>query len=271
MPTVGNSRADIALVVGGRWHDMGFARAELLSRLVSHDCAFVSIHEDFSDTATLGRADAVVAYTCDVRPSADEVVALRAMIEAGGRFLALHATNSAIDEPQPGGDRVFTTPAAMPAFHELLGSRFLAHPPIAEFLVEAVRPEDPLVRGIGSFATTDEVYYARTSADLQVILDAEIAGPCPGFAEQPPQGQTLRSSVLYRRTIGAGQVVYFTLGHCRGRFDLVDLGVTDLQWVDRRAWESPAFRTILDRCIAWAVYDWVDSQQHSAHLTEENT
>lgn len=271
MPTVGSSRADIALVVGGRWHDMGFARAELLSRLVDHDCALVSIHQDFSDTTTLRRADAVVAYTCDVRPAPEQVVALRSMIEAGGRFLALHATNSAIDGPDPGGDRIFTTPDAMPDFHELLGSRFLAHPPIAEFVVETVQPDDPLISGIGSFATTDEVYYASTSEDIQVILDAEVAGPCPGFAEQPPHGRAVRSPVLYRRTIGAGEVVYFTLGHCRGRFDLVDLGITDLHQVDRRAWASPAFRDILDRCITWAVHGQGNSRQHPADQQEECT
>ena len=53
---------------------------------------------------------------------------------------------------------------------------------------------------------------------------------------------------------GDGAVVYFTLGHCRGRFDVADLGVADLGVVDRVAWESAEYREVLRRCVAWAVH-----------------
>ena len=37
-----------------------------------HDAVRCTVHEDFSDVATLAAADAVVAYTCDVRPTAEQ-------------------------------------------------------------------------------------------------------------------------------------------------------------------------------------------------------
>ena len=59
--------------------------------------------------------------------------------------------------------------------------------------------------------------------------------------------------VLYLRDAGAGTVCFFTLGHCRGRFDVQDLGKDDLGVRDFGSWTVPEFRTILGRCIDWAV------------------
>ena len=55
-------------------------------------------------------------------------------------------------------------------------------------------------------------------------------------------------------------IVYFTLGHCRGRFDVADLGIADLGVVDRVAWQSREYREILRRCVAWATHGpgWED-------------
>ena len=246
-------RVGVALVVGGRWHDLDFARRELLALLGEHDAVQCTVHRDFSDVDTLADADAVVAYTCDVRPSAAEVDALEAMLDAGGRLLGLHATNSAIDPPEPDGPRVFRTPDAMPEFVALLGNRFLAHPPIAPYLIEVVRPEHPLVAGVPAFTTTDEIYVMETADDLHVLLDVEYSGPCPGFATDEGHG---RHPVLYTRR--DGQVTYLTLGHCRGRWDVRDLGKPDLGVLDRVAWESPEYREVLRRSVAWAVHgdDW---------------
>jgi uncharacterized protein len=59
--------------------------------------------------------------------------------------------------------------------------------------------------------------------------------------------------VLYLKRTGDGTVCYLTLGHCRGRFDVQDLGVDDLGHRDFGSWEVPEFRTVLERCLAWAV------------------
>ena len=265
-----SSRVDVALVVGGRWHDLDFARRQLLELLGRHDAVRCTVHSDFSDSTTLGAADAVVAYTCDVRPTAAEVGALGDMVDRGGRLLALHATNSAIDAPEPGAPRIFRTPLeAMPEFVSLLGNRFLAHPKIGPFLIEPVQSGHPLIDGIPAFTTIDEIYVAECADDLEVILDVAYTGPCPGFETDHGEG---RHPVLYTRAQGDGLVTYFTLGHCRGRFDVADLGIEDLGVVDRVAWESHEYREVLRRCVDWAVHgdDWADcpASQHDGLAKE---
>ena len=252
-----SGRVEVAIVVGGRWHDVDFARRELLELVGAHDAVRATVHSDFSDAARLQQSDAVIAYTCDVRPTSAQVEALRSMVADGGRLLALHATNSAIDPPEPDGPRTFRTPNAMPEFSALLGNRFLAHPKIAQFQIERTGVADPLVDGIEAFTTTDEIYVSERSEDLTVLLDVDYTGPTPGFETDHGEG---RHPVLFTRPEGQGRVTYFTLGHCRGRFDVMDLGVDDLGVVDRVAWESPEYREVLGRCVDWAVHGdhWQD-------------
>jgi len=248
-----SSRVDIALVVGGRWHDFDFARLELLRLLGEHDSVRCTVHADYSQIDVLAAADAVIAYTCDVRPTAHEALSLTAAVSGGLRLLALHATNSAIDSPLTDGSRVFRTPDAMPEFSVLLGNRFLAHPKIAPALINVVQPGNALVLGLAPFLTTDEVYVMELADDLNVILETEITEPSPGF-ESVREEARFRSPVLFTRNHGGGDVLYFTLGHCRGRFDIEDLGIEDTGVVDRVAWESPEFREVLRRCIAWSIH-----------------
>ena len=249
----------IALVVGGRWHDVDYARLELLTLLGEYDCVQCSVHSDYSDVDALANADAVIAYTCDVRPSREESLALSQAVQGGARLLALHATNSALDPPVAGGPKVFRTPDAMPEFTALLGNRFLAHPKISPWRVDVVQPEHPLVAGVPSFVTTDELYVMDLREDLDVILDTEFTGECPGF-EVSHSGSRTRHPVLFTRAEGKGEVVYFTLGHCRGRFDVTDLGIPDTGVVDRVAWESVQYREVLRRCVAWAVHGETDEE-----------
>jgi uncharacterized protein len=246
-----SDRVGVALVVGGRWHDLDYARHELLGLLLAHDAVQCTVHADFSDAEAIAASDAVIAYTCDVRPTATQAAALAGMLRAGGRLLALHATNSAIDAPAPGGPRVFRTPDAMPEFSAILGNRFLAHPRIGPFLIEPVEADHALVSGVGAFRTIDEIYVSSLADDIRVLLDVEYTGPCPGFETDHGDG---RHPVLFTRPEGAGTVTCFTLGHCRGRFDVRDQGVDDLGVVDRVAWESPEYREVLRRCVAWAVH-----------------
>ena len=163
------------MVVGGRWHDLDFARRELLALVGDHDAVRCSVHSDYSDIRRLSSVDAVIAYTCDVRPTAAEAAALASMLHEGGRLLALHATNSAIDPPPDEGPRIFSTPNAMPEFTALLGNRFLAHPKIGPFLIEPVKPAHPLVSGVTSFTTVDEIYVSELAADLDVVLETDGA------------------------------------------------------------------------------------------------
>jgi uncharacterized protein len=240
------------LICGGKWHDFDYARLRLLEMLGAAEHVRTRVFEDYSCGDALERADALITYTCDVRPDTQQQAALVKYVAAGGRWLALHATNSAIDAPAPGAEKIFTTPRVLGPVAELLGSQFIAHPPIAPWLVQVSQPDHPLVAGIEPFTVTDELYISELHGPLDVILHTEFSGPCRGFLEGDVTDTEPRP-VLYLRPHGDGAVCYFTLGHCRGRFDMQDSGVADTGKVDRGPWMLSEFATILQRCIDWSL------------------
>ena len=65
-------RLDAVLVCGGRWHDFDYARYQLLGLLGEREQVRTQVFPDYGCVAALERADLVVSYTCDVRPSAAE-------------------------------------------------------------------------------------------------------------------------------------------------------------------------------------------------------
>jgi hypothetical protein len=85
-----------------------------------------------------------------------------------------------------------------------------------------------------------------------VLLHARFSGECRGFEEGHVSDDEPRP-VLYLKRSGQGTVCYFTLGHCRGRFDVQDLGVDDLGRRDFGSWPVAEFRTVLERSLDWAV------------------
>jgi hypothetical protein len=163
---VGGPPGDTALVCGGRWHDFAYAREQLLGELGE-----VPAWPDYD--FDLGATTALVTYTCDVRPDARQQRALVDFVRRGGRWLALHATFAAIDPPTPGGPRVFRTPDVLGPVADVLGSRFLGHPPIAPYRVEITAPEHALVAGVGPFEVSDEQYVCEAHGELEVLAHTE--------------------------------------------------------------------------------------------------
>jgi type 1 glutamine amidotransferase len=247
-------RVDAVLVCGGQWHDFDYARVELLQALGEYEQVRTRVFEDFDCAAALARADLLVTYTCNVRPDAAQQRALVAFVARGGRWLALHGTSSALDPPDERG--LFRAPRVLGEVATVLGNQFLAHPPIAPYTVEVTRPDHPLVAGIEPFEVRDELYVLELHPPLEVLLHTRFTGPCRGFEEGDVLDDEPRP-VLYLRPHGDGCVCFFTLGHCRGRFDVQDLGKDDLGRRDLGSWTVPEYRTVLGRCLAWAVGDEV--------------
>lgn len=246
-------RLDAVLVCGGQWHDFDYARLRLLSLLGEHPAVRTRVFESYATGDALDRADLLVTYTCNQRPDAEQQRALVEYVEAGGRWLALHGSNAAIDAPAAGGPRVFRTPRVLGPVARVLGSQFLGHPPIAPYVVEVTQPDHPLVAGVTPFEVTDELYLSELHPPLDVLLHTTYSGPSRGFEEGETRDDEPRP-VLYLKRTGRGEVCYFTLGHCRGRYDVQDLGVDDLGHEDRGSWEIPEFVTLLRRCLAWGLH-----------------
>jgi hypothetical protein len=250
-------RINVYLVCGGKYHDFDFARLELLKLLAEHEQVRVQVSQHYEDTAAIAACDALVSYTCDVRPSEGAQVALREWVAGGVRWFALHGTNSAIDPPEALGKGPFTTPRAFPTFVETLGSQFLSHPAMGPFEV-TVSPgaeHDPLVAGFERFTSgVDELYLSEYHGALEPLLETRWTGTTQGFAEAEWPDDDPRL-VMYRRPLGAGHVLYFTLGHCRSHYDMVHPPFNGMYYpvVERGSWEIAEYYELLRRGIRWMI------------------
>jgi type 1 glutamine amidotransferase len=246
---MGAAPLNLHFVVGGRYHDFDFARLEILKLLHPHERLRVQVAADYADVQAISCADALITYTCDVRPTEGQQTALISYVERGGRWLALHGTNSLIEFTAEG---YIQTPRTLPRLMALLGSQFIAHPPLMDFEVEVTEPDHPLVRGIARFTVNDELYLSELHGSNRVLLHTHYNGKAQrGFIEREWFSDEPRP-VLYLHGHGAGEVLYFTLGHCRGRFDMRPL-MLEYPTIERCSWQSPVYYELLNRGIRWVA------------------
>jgi hypothetical protein len=243
------ARVDACLVAGGKYHDIDFARLELLKLLAEHPQVRVAVRADYGDREAIARSRFLVTYTCDVRPSQPEQEALATFVREGGRWLALHGTNSALDFTAKG----VAAPRCFPTLAHVLGSQFVAHPPIQPYRVNVCAPEHPLVAGVEPFDTDDELYLSEyhDRDELLPLLDTQYQGKAAGFVESDWSAGG-RHLVSYLRPLGRGAVLYNTLGHCRGHWDMRPV----MDWyprVERCSWERHQYHELLRRGIRWAL------------------
>jgi type 1 glutamine amidotransferase len=240
------ARINCVFIAGGLYHDFDFARLEILKLLGEDPRVRTRVFEDYANIEAIKAADFLITYTCDVVPPLDVQEALRDWVKGGGRWYALHGTNSVLRLFDNG---LYGSPRWAPLMMETLGTQFIAHPPIAPYQVEVADPDHPLTQGVEPFETTDELYLVERHGDLHVLLDTEFGGDATGFDEHA--WEHARHPVLYIKAQGDGAVLYNTLGHCRGHYDMQPF----LDWwpqVDRCAWDLPVFYDLLRRGISWA-------------------
>ncbi len=244
-----NERQDVSLVVGGKSHDFDYVRLQLLNLLAGYPHVRTAVSSDFENLEALADAACVISYTCDVRPSAASEDRLQSFVEDGGRWLALHATNSFLEWTEQG---VRSAHDEGP-FFKTLGSAFVAHPPIGEFTVSPTEWEHPLTEGIAPFAVVDELYLSEYLCEITPLLGTRFTGEAPGFAVDQWPDSELRPMMYFNPT-GRGRVLFFALGHARGHWDAPHR-TPYYPTVERGAWTSPAYLELLRRCVAWAVGD----------------
>ena len=134
-------KCDVYLIAGGRFHDISFARLELLTLLGQRDEPYVQVGSDFSNLEQILASDFLVTYTCDVRPTLEQQETLKKFLSRGGRWFALHGTNSLLDfDTTDGPIEAFGVtipgipyaPDLAPDYMKMIGSRFVTHPPIQD-------------------------------------------------------------------------------------------------------------------------------------------
>ncbi|MEM6810351.1 MAG: ThuA domain-containing protein [Pseudomonadota bacterium] len=241
---------DIVLVCSGRYHDIDFARLELLKLLAQHPAARVTVTDNYDLGDRLDGADALISYTCDVTADAAAAAHLRDWLHNGGRWFALHGTNSVIEFTSLKPLSV-ATPDRAPEFMALLGSQFQGHPPLQDFEVRPTGVQHALVDGIDAFTTNDEIYLCKMIGDNTVLLDCNWTEPVSAFESTDWQDNE-RQPVFYLRDHDKGAVLYLTLGHCRGHHDMRPL-MDDYPAIERCSWDTPEFYELLRRGIRWAL------------------
>ena len=244
------SRIDVTLVAGGMYHDVDFARLQVLGLLAEHEEFRVRVQPDYEDADAIAAGSILVSYTCNLRPSLAAQATIREWVRGGGRWVALHGTNAALDVGTPNG---VDSPRVFPLWADTLGSQFVAHPPIAPYLVEVTDPDHWLVAGIEPFETDDELYlseYANRD-ELHALLHTTWSGTARGFVENDWTGGLDQHLVMYLRQLGDGAVLYNTLGHCRGHYDMVPVAPYYPK-IERGSWEQPAYLELLRRSLRWA-------------------
>jgi uncharacterized protein len=174
------------------------------------------------------QSDVYLFYTSGGQFLTDQQRALAEAVALGKGLVAIHCTNvlgwrdgnlDQGDLNQGGLDS-----ADRPLF-ELLGNRYLSHGPghhEGRHAIEIVTGH-PVTDGVKDFELFDEYYEFELADDkIEVVAQRHRA-----------DGAVI--PVMYVREVGAGRVVYLSLGH------------------DMRAWGEPAFRTLVRQALTWAA------------------
>ncbi|MGK0261314.1 MAG: hypothetical protein ACI96M_004773, partial [Candidatus Azotimanducaceae bacterium] len=85
---------NVYLVAAGMYHDIDYARLELLKLLAENDKIRTQVAADYHDTEAISNADILITYTCNLVPSEEEQLVLRDFVASGKRWFALHGTNA---------------------------------------------------------------------------------------------------------------------------------------------------------------------------------
>lgn len=235
------------LVAAGDYHDIDFARLELLKLFAEHPNIRVQVAHDFHDLEAIAASDFLVTYTCNVIPTEAQQRALRAYVAGGKRWFALHGTNSILRFIEAGVD----CPDEAPIMMETLGTQFAAHPPIMPFKVRVSDPNHPLVQGINEFEADDELYLCTIKGKLHHLLETTYSGPCKGFVQEAWPDNDPRP-VYYLHQVEKGEVVYLNLGHCRGHWDMQPL-MDYYPAVEKGSWAVPEYYELLRRGLKYCA------------------
>ncbi|MBV04958.1 MAG: trehalose utilization [Acidobacteria bacterium] len=239
----------VYLVCNARYHDTNFARRELLKLLAEDEDIHTHVAENFSDTETIKQCQLLITYTCDLRPTTEEQVALAEFLDAGGRWFALHATNAILEFVDDGRA---DTPDLAPDFMKLLGSRFVAHPPNQKFTVRVSDIQHPMTEGISEFEVEDEEpYYSEQLGEQLVLLEASYNARSTSYVQSDYGTDRDNHPQMYLHPWGKGEVLYLTLGHCAGKHDMKP--IRDVIPVVRGSWNSPVYYELLRRGIHWGI------------------
>ncbi len=214
----GRPRAFLLLGQAGerQFHNLPEHWAHLGSLLRGVDLENRVISDDLADlnAANLARFDVILNYSTARVASEEQIEALLGAVRGGIGYVGLHAATATFLSSQP--------------YLEMVGGRFLRHPPFGRFSVEILDSEHPITRGLTDFEIDDERYELVDVVDGIEILARNEGHP-----------------MVYARSYGAGRVAYIALGH------------------DARSLGRPEYHRLVSQAIRWAARNRLATQLSS--------
>lgn len=111
----------------------------------------------------------------------------------------------------------------------MTGGQWVSHPGnIIDYRIDITRSDDPVMRGISSFAYRSEQYYMHTDPSNEVLATTTFTD------EHFPSIGGVVMPVVWKRRYGKGRVFYSALGHTADEFQV------------------PEMATIFERGAVWA-------------------
>lgn len=187
------------LIVFGGWdgHEPGKYVGMLLPWLLSEGAVAdtTSSLEIYTDSAYMRKVDLIIqAYTMStITPRQEE--GLLAAVRGGAGLAGWHG----------GLADAFRN---NPAYQYMVGGQWVAHPGgVIDYSVNITDPDDPVTRGLQTFAMHSEQYYMHVDPNVKVLATTTFTGEHDYWSE----GCTM--PVVWKKMYGRGRVFYSSLGH----------------------------------------------------------
>jgi type 1 glutamine amidotransferase len=189
---------------------------------------------DYEDSAAILGGDLLVTYTSQVSISEKASAAIRRWLEKGGRWFALHASNSVLQN------------TVMP---KILGSRFITHPPYRNSRWTSPSLKIPCWKALRRSRSRMSFTSSRMSPTISRYCSSTRWG---GKAFGGHEFEVDDRPLMYRRAVGAGGVLYMALGHANRPYDKPFPEMPD-QPDYRGAWDVPVYQELIRRGVDWAA------------------
>jgi type 1 glutamine amidotransferase len=209
-----------ALIFWGGWdgHTPDRSAAIVSEMLVANDFS-VEVHPGTAilASADLASFDLIVPMVTMSTIEKPELGALTHAIREGTGLAGFHGTmgDSFRNETE---------------YQFMVGGQWVSHPGnIIDYTVEIMRPDDPIMQGVGDFAYRSEQYYMHVDPSNEVLATTTFSGEHLDFIK----GVVM--PVVWKKRYGKGRVFYSSLGHTADEFAV------------------PEMRTIFGRGALWAA------------------
>lgn len=196
------------IMLGGEFHPFDSCGKILEDFLKKTKICEPVLTDDRNRFKDLKDYDLVIVYTQGGELTSAQEESLCGFVRKGGGLIGIHCASDSWVKNK--------------AYLEMLGSHFIGHGPVTEFLVRISHSEHDITRRISNFKVIDEFYILEEkTSDFEVLAEGIWQ-----FKTHP---------LAYIRNYGKGKVFYTALGH------------------DERAFKNPFFQKFIFRAGRWTT------------------